>query len=194
MHSIIYFLDSWKWRRLQSFANSHRSLQAVKECYELFESVLKFFGNKSDLLRDNLSNFKNDIACLTDLYNKINEMNLQLQREDLNLIKTKSIISVFVSKLVLYKTNLGRREVYQFPNLFSVKTNDADILTYWQHFQAQRKFYNSISRYCRYGDSQLGPWFFLKHTIRIPLQEKLIELSTNEDMKLKFTKTGYQEF
>jgi hypothetical protein len=31
--------------------------------------------------------FKNDIAYLTDLYNKFNETNLQLQGDDLNLIK-----------------------------------------------------------------------------------------------------------
>jgi hypothetical protein len=34
--------------------------------------------------------FKNDIAYLTALYNKFNETNLQLQGDDLNLIKAKA--------------------------------------------------------------------------------------------------------
>jgi hypothetical protein len=40
--------------------------------------------------------FKNDIAYLTDLYNTFNETNLQLQGDDLNLIKAKATISALV--------------------------------------------------------------------------------------------------
>jgi len=38
-------------------------------------------------------NYRSDIAYLTDLFNTFNETNLQLQGDDLNLIKTKNIIS-----------------------------------------------------------------------------------------------------
>jgi hypothetical protein len=51
------------------------------------DSVITFSENKDDWLRENLLKFKNDIAYLTDLYNKFNETNLQLQGDDLNLIK-----------------------------------------------------------------------------------------------------------
>jgi hypothetical protein len=56
---------------------------------------------------------KNDIAYLTDLYNTFNDTNLQLQ-DDLNLIKAKATISALVSKLALYKQNLGRRQSISF--------------------------------------------------------------------------------
>ncbi|KFD68011.1 hypothetical protein M514_19888 [Trichuris suis] len=59
-------------------------------------------------LRVNLKKFKNDIAYLTELYSKFNETNLQLQGDNLSLIKTKAIVSAFVSKLVIFKRNLGR--------------------------------------------------------------------------------------
>ena len=49
-------------------------------------------------------------AYMTDLFAKFNETNLKLQGDQLNLIKTKSIISAFVAKLFLYKQNLGRGE------------------------------------------------------------------------------------
>jgi hypothetical protein len=68
----------------------------LKIFYGLFDSVTTFFENKGDSLRVNLVKFKNDIAYLTDLYNKFNETNLKLQGDDLNLIKGKVTISAFV--------------------------------------------------------------------------------------------------
>ena len=53
-------------------------------------------------MKNNLIKFKSDIAYLSDLYDKFNQTNLQLQGDELNLIKTKSVIATFVSKLGLY--------------------------------------------------------------------------------------------
>ena len=75
----------------------------LKRFYQLFDSVLKFIESKNHSLRNNLIKFKNDVAYLTDLFYKFNETNLQIQGDDLNLIKTKAIIAAFVSKLSLYK-------------------------------------------------------------------------------------------
>ena len=74
--------------------------------YKLYNTVLEFFQDKNDALRSNLIQPKNDIVYLTDLFQKFNESNLQLQGNDFNLIKTKSVISAFL----LYKQNFGRGE------------------------------------------------------------------------------------
>jgi len=63
--------------------------------YKLFDSVLEFLKTKDDILRGNLINYRNYIACLTDMFKKCNETNLQPQGDDLNFIKTKNIISAF---------------------------------------------------------------------------------------------------
>lgn len=55
---------------------------------KLFDSMLQFFVNRNETLRQNLLDYKNDTAYSTDLLNKSNEMNLQLEGDDLNLIKT----------------------------------------------------------------------------------------------------------
>lgn len=47
-------------------------------------------------------------AHLTDLYNKFNDVNLQLQDDGLNLIKTRNIVTAVIGKLSLYKQNLGQ--------------------------------------------------------------------------------------
>jgi hypothetical protein len=44
-----------------------------------------------------------------------------------------------MSKLALYKQNLGRKQFYQFPNLSSVETNYDHILVFWQHLEALKK-------------------------------------------------------
>ncbi|KHJ40297.1 hypothetical protein D918_09655 [Trichuris suis] len=81
-------------------------------------------------------------------------MNVQLQKGELNLITSKSVISAFVSKLVLYKKNLSRGELGQFLNLDKVRLNDilkdSDIDAYCGHLQIlhddfQRRFGDLLS-------------------------------------------------
>jgi hypothetical protein len=121
-------------------------------------------------------------------------MNLQLQGDDLNLIKAKATISAFVSKLALYKQNLGQRQFYQFQKLFLVETNDDDILVYCQHLEALKKDFTN--RFQDILNMNIPDWVLEPssnlQTAELSLQEELIELSTNEELKAKL-KSGYQE-
>ncbi|GFY21936.1 SCAN domain-containing protein 3 [Trichonephila clavipes] len=47
--------------------------------FSLFETVLEFLDSQDTILRGNLINRKTDIAYLTDLFSKFNDVNLQLQ-------------------------------------------------------------------------------------------------------------------
>ncbi|KRX15327.1 Protein ZBED8 [Trichinella nelsoni] len=111
--------------------------------YEPFETILEFFQNKDPSLRDSLKKCKSDIAYMADLFSKFNELNLQLQGSELNLIKTRFLISSFISKLVLFKRNLGRREFYQFPSVAALRENgevhDDDIQIYCDHLDMLQK-------------------------------------------------------
>lgn len=167
----------------------------LKRFFELFESVLEFFEEKDKSLKENLMNCKSDIAYMSDLYSKFNETNLQLQGEDLNLIKAKAIISAFVLKLSLYKENINKRQFYQFPNLSSVKPEDDNLLIYCTHLEALRKDF--ITRFDDLLNLIIPDWI-INPTINseiqeLSLQEEFIELSTNEELKIKL-KNGYQEF
>lgn len=122
-------------------------------------------------------------------------MNLQFQGDDLNLIKAKATISAFVSKLALYKLNLGRRQFYQFQKLSSVETNDDDILAYCQHLEALGEDFTN--RFQDILNMNIPDWVLEPssnlETAELSLQEELIELSTNEELKAKL-KNRYQEF
>lgn len=67
---------------------------------------------------------------------KFNMVNLQLQGDSLNLIKTKSILSAFLARVKLMKQNIGRGEFSQFPNLSQTSCQEDDVSTYVQHLNA----------------------------------------------------------
>lgn len=161
--------------------------------YSLFQSVLEFLESKDRDLKENLINLKADIAYLTDLFKKLNDINLQLQGDSLNLIKTKGVISAFLGKLKFMKQNISRREFSQFSNLSQVECLDENIQTYVQHLIALHDDFK-----IRFEDiltMEIPPWiinpFDETEVENVILQEELLELSTNEELKVKF-KRGYQ--
>lgn len=97
--------------------------------------MIEFLENKDTELCDNLNTSKNDIAYLTDLYKLFNDVKLQLQGDDLNLARTKSVIATFVAKLLLYERNIGKREFNNFPNLAAASFIYDDFVAYCQHLE-----------------------------------------------------------
>ncbi|GBP71622.1 SCAN domain-containing protein 3 [Eumeta japonica] len=139
--------------------------------YSVFDSVLKFLESRDPDLKENLIKFKADIAYLADLFKKFNDINLQLQGDSLNLIKTKGIISAFLGKLKFMKQNISRREFSQFPNLSQVECIDEDFKT---------RFEDMLTM-------DIPPWiinpFDETEVANVVLQEELLELSTNVELK-----------
>jgi hypothetical protein len=62
---------------------------------------------------------------------------------DVNLIKSKSVVRTFIAKLNLFKRNIGRPEMSQFPSLFQLEEQswikDDDILIYCDHLDVLHK-------------------------------------------------------
>ena len=93
------------------------------------------------------------------------------------------------------KQNISRREFSQFPNLSQVECIDEDIHTYSQHLSV---LYDDFKT--RFEDiltMDIPPWiinpFDETEVANVVLQEELLELSTNEELKVKFRK-GYPTF
>lgn len=164
--------------------------------YNLFGCVIEFLKNKDMELRDNLISSKSDIAYLADLYKLFNNVNLQLQGDDLNLIKTKNTVAAFVSKLQLYRRQIGRRDFNNFSNLSAISFKPDDLLVYCQHLENlhcdfKERFQDILNMHIP--DWVLDPYSNVNTAGSSQLEEELIELTTNEELKYKF-KSGYQEF
>ncbi|CAH1968119.1 unnamed protein product [Acanthoscelides obtectus] len=173
-----------------------------QEIYEelLFARTLitdskEFLDTKDKILKENLMKRKTDIAYLTDLFTKFNMVNLQLQGDSLNLIKTKSILSAFLARVKLMKQNIGRGDFSQFPNLSQTSCQEDDVSTYVQHLNALYSDFES-----RFEDILtmvipawiINPYGDIEET-NVIIQEELTELSTNKELKVQF-KNGYQQF
>ena len=77
-------------------------------------------------------------------------MTLAGPNDNLNLIKTKSIISVLLVRIKLMKQNKERGKFSQFPNLKQSDRLDDDILTLLEHsnalyFDFQIRFENILN-------------------------------------------------
>lgn len=152
--------------------------------FALFETILEFLDTKDKILKENLMKRKTDIAYLTDLFTKFNMVNLQLQGDSLNLIKTKSILSAFLARVKLMKQNIGRGKFSQFPNLSQTNCQEDNVSTYVQHLNILYSDFES-----RFEDILT---MVIEET-NVIIQEELTELSTNEELKVQF-KNGYQQF
>ena len=89
----------------------------LRRFYSLFSTVVEFFQALDDSVSLELISIEADIAYLSEIFMKFNKVNLQLQGNRVNLIKVKSTVLAFISKLELYKCNLGRHKLFQFPSL-----------------------------------------------------------------------------
>jgi hypothetical protein len=125
-------------------------------------------------------------------------MNLQLQGNEVNLIKTKSVISTFVSKLAMFKRNTGRRELYQFSNLSELEKkggiqND-NLHVFCNHLDMLHKDMSE-----RFEDlllMEIPDWVInpFSDTDEVGIvEEELIQLRNDSELKPKFKKS-YQYF
>uniref|UniRef100_A0A5S6Q6F5 Uncharacterized protein n=1 Tax=Trichuris muris TaxID=70415 RepID=A0A5S6Q6F5_TRIMR len=103
----------------------------------------------------------------------------KLQGDDLNFIKTKSVIGAFASKLLFFKHNLTSGEFYNFPNLcesrFTKTSSDSSKISFLWRSQIGSKTLSLGLRMQKYNC------------------RKLLELQANEELKSKF-KLGYRTF
>ncbi|KHJ41642.1 hypothetical protein D918_08289 [Trichuris suis] len=120
----------------------------------------------------------------------------QLQSDELNFIKTKSVISAFMSKLLFFKRNFARGELSQFQSLAQVRNeggvSEVDVEFYCEHLQAlQRRFHTSFSGHFVILSMVIPDWVINPLTNvddeEISLQEELLELLSNEELKASST-------
>ena len=76
--------------------------------YSLYDSVIEFLSGIDCQLAEAVKLLKNHVAYLADIFAFMNEVNKKLQDKKIMLIKCKSVITSFISKLFLYKENMGR--------------------------------------------------------------------------------------
>ena len=100
--------------------------------------LLNFLKGTDDNLSIEFSDRHVDLKYLSDIFDKLNEVNLKLQGKESNLIKAKSVVMGFIGKLILFKQHMGRHELCHFPKLQEMleknELKDENVRTYCSHF------------------------------------------------------------
>ena len=129
--------------------------------FTLFDTVVEFLEKVDNNICDQLRNHKKHIAFLTDLFEKLNEVSVQLQGDYINMIKVKSVISSLLSRLDMFRWHIGRKEFIQFPRL---KETNRKSCWWWGTDRFHQSFTKSVYRHGEkvqghHGDerSRLGP-------------------------------------
>ena len=108
----------------------------LRRLYDLYDTVVEFLKETFDNLSIEFSDRHVDLAYLSDIFDKLNEVNLKFQGKESNLIKVKSVVMGFISKSTLFKQHMGRRELCHFPKLQEMLKNelkDENVRIYCSH-------------------------------------------------------------
>ena len=165
----------------------------------MFDTVVEFFQESNTGLCDHLKNLKNDIAYLSDIFTKFNEVNLQLQGDDVNLIEVKSAIS-FLSKCKLFKLNLSRHELYKIPSLCELdkekNISDDDFQVYCTHLEELQRDMSErfqILLLVKIPDWVINPFLDVSSEETGEAEEELIAIQNDIELSHKLKKL-YQGF
>ena len=127
------------------------------------------------------------------MFSKFNEVNLQLQGDETSLIKAKSALSAFLSKLQLYSRNLGRREFRRFPCLSDLEkktgVKDDDIAVYCAHLAELHR--DMSVRFNDLFSLEIPGWVidpFTEPSTEVPThpEEELVSFQNDKDLNPKF--------
>ena len=166
----------------------------LKRFIALWGSIVSFLAD-TQLGAKLLAN-KCDVFYLSDIFEKFNSLNKQLQENNSDLIFSKSAIAAFLRKLQLYKNNIRRRAFEQFPCLACIDSDlqDEDLALY-------RKYLENIHEdmQTRFGDlfgMDIPTWVSIPFEVNVAeielsFQEPLIELQSDEIMRAKFQDGKY---
>ncbi|XP_042913245.1 protein FAM200C-like [Parasteatoda tepidariorum] len=119
----------------------------------------------------------------------------------MNIIKAKGIISSFIAKFDIYKSNIGRKELMQFPALEKCSTADIEILEnkiliFTDHLDQLKTDVES-----RFKDSvklEIPDWIFDPFSfenvdkLTSSLQTEFLDLKYDCEAKVVFKKYGYK--
>ena len=80
--------------------------ECMKRFVQLFDTILEFMTEHNLPLHNKILESKPDIFYLSDVFEKLNAVNKQLQGKNANLITCKEAVTAFIKKLdlLLYET------------------------------------------------------------------------------------------
>ena len=194
-HLVAKHLSAELHESLQVFIKAVNKIKTSPSNDDLFDTVVKFLQEVDANLSKKLSNRRVDLAYLSDIFDKLNELNLKLQGKQVNLIKAKSVVMGFINKLTLFKQNMGRRELCHFPKLQKMleknELKDENVRIYCSHLGCMTE--EMTTRFKDLSNLVIPDWIinpFLANSQQAQqtLQTDLIDLQNDCEAEVLFRK------
>ncbi|XP_042912357.1 protein FAM200C-like [Parasteatoda tepidariorum] len=122
------------------------------------------------------------------------EINVKLQGNKMNFIKAKGIISSFIAKFDIYKSNIGRIELMQLPTLKKCSMADIEILEkkkiviFTDHLD---QLWNQDLKKLEISDWIFDPFSF-EVVDKLTSSTEILDLKYDCEVKVVFKKYGYK--
>lgn len=169
--------------------------------YHLIDTVIEFLESTDSSLSTSVKERRMDSAYLSDIFDKLNEINTKLQGQKINFIKSKGIICAFIDKLGLFKSNMCRKDLFQFPGLQVLwkesKPSPDDLKIYSSHLEQLKEDMETRFQDLTALKRVFNPFSVdVTTTENIPhsLHESLIDLQHDKESRSVFTDLGYEVF
>ena len=159
--------------------------------------VIKFLSGIDCQLAEAVKPLKNDIAYLADIFTFMKEVNNKLQGEMITLFRCRNVIKSFILKLSLYKENMERNILSQFPNICGNYVTKNERLKYCFHL------HNLVEdMHIRFADLvniNAPRWviqlFSADSTgLNVELQDQFIDFQNDGESKMNFKEDRYDIF
>lgn len=177
----------------------------LNRLFELRSEVHVFLMESNFELRDRLIDelWLTTLAYLTDIFNRLNDLNLSLQGKSNNRFSVNDKIKAFIKKCDMMKNSVSNKDLQSFTNLenfvveHEIKIKDDLIFNIKQHCQML------IDSFKEYFDEDYAQFLWIRQpfildsipeTLKQDEKESFIELSCDGGLKIEFSKLELAEF
>ena len=165
----------------------------LRRFMELIDSVKEFLGETDDIEYLNTKRGRAYISYLTDIFEKLNVLNKELQGRDTTLLDSKRKIAGFTSMLEVYRQDISRRRFGHFPWLAKCVMDDTILENIDAHLVQLRADFSG-----RFADLEnmvffswlSQPFFTSLSDVEVEYQEEIAQLQHCEVMKPVFRERG----
>ncbi|XP_075042389.1 SCAN domain-containing protein 3-like [Mixophyes fleayi] len=143
------------------------------------------------------------LAYLCDLFDKLNSLNLSLQGSNTHILKLSEKVTAFRKKLLLWKRKLNEDGYNDcFPQLHQFVTSNDAYLTHDLKSVFEQHLTKLSDWFEKYFPENMEKFLWIQDPFSTNApseftsteEEKLIELSCDKSLKVKFSSMGLEEF
>ncbi|XP_030580905.1 zinc finger BED domain-containing protein 5-like [Archocentrus centrarchus] len=178
--------------------------KVLSRVFELREQIRVFFEQEhkyevAEKFCD--ENFLGKLAYLSDIFGKLNELNLQLQGKDKHLPQVTDKISSFTRKLAMWGRQLDEGNTDSFENLHEfVDTNDYDAISVIPHIK--QHISSLIGFFKKYFPENSSQYDWVRDPFSAPAptgfssaeEEQFIDMTSDSTLRLRFTSQTLSAF